>query len=360
MNNLKNTFNNCFSNGFKTIFILLLMLMGSIISLDTAKKTVIVSIDGKETKIVTFKKTFKDALESNNIVLGPKDKTTPSLDNVLKKNNKINIKKAVNINIAVDGQNLNIKTAEDTVEEVLKTEGIIIKDSDKISPSKDVPIVNGLKLVVTRVESKVIEETKPIDFSTVVKNDKSFEKGKTKIVQEGEKGELVTTTNVIYEDGKEVERKVISEKVKKEPVPKIIATGTKEPNISLAFSRGGSGLNKKTSNKLENEGVKTAFTVQSTAYTADFKSTGKNPGDSGFGITSTGTRAKRDPNGYSTIAVDPRIIPYGTKLYIEGYGYAIAEDTGGAIKGRKIDVFFNTNRECMQWGRRNVKVYILE
>ena len=59
-----------------------------------------------------------------------------------------------------------------------------------------------------------------------------------------------------------------------------------------------------------------------------------------YGITSTGARAERDPNGYSTIAVDPRVIPLGTKLYVDGYGYAIAEDIGGAIKGNHIDLYF--------------------
>lgn len=363
MGNLKNMFKSYFSNGPKTVFLLLLILMGSLVGLDAARKTIIVSVDGNETKIVTFKKTFEDALKSNNIVLGPRDKTTPSLDSMLKKNDRIDIKKAVNVTVAVDGQELNIQTAEDTVDKIFKSEGIVLKDKDKISPSKNVPIVDGLRLVVTRVESKVIEQSKPINFSTVVKNDKGFEKGKTKVIQEGQPGEMVIATNVVYENGKEVARKVISETVKKAPVQKVVAVGTKIPKVSIAVSRGGSGLSKKTSSKpvsIEGKGTKTTFSVVSTAYTADFKSTGKRPGDSGFGRTATGTKARRNPGGYSTVAVDPRVIPYGTKLFIEGYGYGIAEDTGGAIKGRKIDVFFNTNSECMKWGRRTVTVHILK
>ena len=67
----------------------------------------------------------------------------------------------------------------------------------------------------------------------------------------------------------------------------------------------------------------------------------------------------RDPNGYSTIAVDPSVIPLGTKVYVEGYGYAIAADTGGAIKGNRVDLFFNTEAEASNWGVRNLDVYIL-
>jgi 3D (Asp-Asp-Asp) domain-containing protein len=100
--------------------------------------------------------------------------------------------------------------------------------------------------------------------------------------------------------------------------------------------------------------------MKATAYTSDYASTGKSPGDYGFGRTATGTQARRNPNGFSSIAVDPRVIPYGTKLYVEGYGYAIAEDTGGAIKGNIIDVYFNSAGECSNWGVRYVNVYILK
>lgn len=362
MDKLKNAFKGYFSNGPKTVFIIFLVFIGIISSIDAAKKTVVVSIDGKETKITTFKKTFEDVLKSNNIVLGPKDKTIPRLDTVLKKNDRIDIEKAVNVTVAVDGQELNVQTTEDTVDKMFKAEGIKVDSNDKVMPGKDVPIQEGLKVVVTRVESKVIEETQPIQFSTVVKNDGKLEKGKTKILQEGQKGEKVIATNVVYEDGKEVSRSVVNETVTKPPVKKIVAVGSfaapKAAASKVVASRGGSGLSKIAA--ISNAQIKTSFTVKSTAYTADFKSTGKRPGDPGFGRTATGTKARRDVNGYSTVAIDPRVIPYGTKLYIEGYGYAIAEDTGGAIKGNKIDVFFNSNAECMQWGVRYVTVHILK
>lgn len=79
--------------------------------------------------------------------------------------------------------------------------------------------------------------------------------------------------------------------------------------------------------------------------------------DSGF--TSYGPQTSRNANGYSTIAVDPRVIPLGAKVYVSGYGYAYAVDTGGDIIGNRIDVFFPTNAECESWGRRSVTVTIL-
>ncbi|MDN7245072.1 3D domain-containing protein [Planococcus shenhongbingii] len=93
------------------------------------------------------------------------------------------------------------------------------------------------------------------------------------------------------------------------------------------------------------------FTVSSTAYTASCKGCS--------GITRTGINLKKNP-GLKVIAVDPRVIKLGTKVHVEGYGYAIAGDTGGAIKGNKIDVFIPTKSAALKWGRKNVKIKILK
>ena len=91
---------------------------------------------------------------------------------------------------------------------------------------------------------------------------------------------------------------------------------------------------------------KATYTMEATAYAGDT-------------ITATGATPVRNPNGLSTIAVDPSIIPLGSKVYIPGYGEAIAADTGGAIKGHRIDLFLNSENECENWGRQNVTLYVL-
>ncbi|MCF0147872.1 MAG: hypothetical protein HUJ77_05680 [Clostridium sp.] len=88
------------------------------------------------------------------------------------------------------------------------------------------------------------------------------------------------------------------------------------------------------------------FSVTATAYT-------------GGSFTAMGLKPTRDPNGLSTISVDPNVIPLGTKVYVDGYGYAIASDTGGAIKGNKIDLYMNSVQDCFAFGRRTVTIHII-
>ncbi|MBP1866109.1 uncharacterized protein YabE (DUF348 family) [Clostridium tetanomorphum] len=345
MEKLKNSIRSYFSNGPKAIFIVMLILMSATILITSTRKTLYVYIDGKEKKVTTFRTNLKSALFANDIVVGPKDKTTPGLDSKIKNKDKIYIKKAVNVELEVDGKKLNIQSAESDIETMLSAEGIKVNQYDKVSPSRQEPLKDGLKVAITRVETKVMKEVKKMDYATVTKKDNDLDEGKKKIIQEGKQGEKVITTRVVYENGKEVSKKVISEVVTKKPVQKIVAMGTVGVYTP---SRGG---NIRYSNLMR---------MRATAYTADYASTGKNPGDYGFGITATGTVARRNYGGYSSIAVDPRVIPLGTKMYVEGYGYAIAEDTGGAIKGNKIDLFFDSNSEVYNWGVRTVNVYILK
>jgi 3D (Asp-Asp-Asp) domain-containing protein len=106
----------------------------------------------------------------------------------------------------------------------------------------------------------------------------------------------------------------------------------------------------KTPSRSDSDKVVKEFTVSASAYTASCNGCS--------GITKTGINLKRNPN-LKVIAVDPRVIKLGTKVYVEGYGYAIAGDTGGAIKGNKIDVFFPTKGEAFKWGRKKVKIKVL-
>lgn len=107
---------------------------------------------------------------------------------------------------------------------------------------------------------------------------------------------------------------------------------------------------KKTTTSRSNDNVVREFMVSTSAYTANCRGCS--------GITSTGINLKKNPN-LKIIAVDPRVIKLGTKVYVEGYGYAVAGDTGSAIKGNKIDLFMPNQTSALKWGRKTVKIKIL-
>ena len=229
------------------------------------------------------------------------------------------------------------------MEQDVKT--IVLNDEDKIIPLKSQPLKSGLQVKITRVNTDILQETKAIDFATEIKSSNELDKGVKKVIQTGKTGEKVITSSVVYENGKEVSRNLVSEEFKSQPVKEIIALGT---TSVYSPSRGG------------DISYTQKLNVRATAYTADLNCTGKGPGDPALGITSTGVRAKRNANGYSTVAVDPRVIPLGTKLWVDGYGLAIAEDIGGAIKGNHIDLYFSSSNEMWNWGSRNVSIYIVK
>ncbi|EFR89063.1 conserved hypothetical protein, partial [Listeria marthii FSL S4-120] len=141
---------------------------------------------------------------------------------------------------------------------------------------------------------------------------------------------------VTFENGKEKKRDVITENVTSNKVDKVVARGTKAKPVATQVS---------TSSSSAPSGGKT-YRMESTAY-------------SGGGITAYGINLSAN-KGLKVIAVDPRVIPLGSKVWVEGYGVAIAGDTGGVIKGNIVDVYFPSESQCYSWGRRMVTVKVLD
>jgi 3D (Asp-Asp-Asp) domain-containing protein len=104
-----------------------------------------------------------------------------------------------------------------------------------------------------------------------------------------------------------------------------------------------------------------AVEVVATGYSAGKESTGKSPNHPEYGITYSGIKVVRDGKALSTIAADPEVFPLGTVLFIPGYGYGVVADTGSAIKGKKIDLYFNTKDQVYQeWGKKTVQVFVVK
>ncbi|WP_312649684.1 ubiquitin-like domain-containing protein [Proteiniclasticum sp.] len=308
--------------------------------------------DGALQSYLTPEKTVRAFFEAENVQLYEKDKLSVDIDAAIVSGMKMSIDRAVPVEITADGATTTYLTPEKTVKAFFETENIVLNEKDKLSLSVDDAIQSGMKMTIVRVTSEIIEEKESIAFAVQEKKDSTLLRGKSVVKQEGTQGEKKITKEVTYEDGVEVARVELSTEVVKAPVDKIVAVGTKVPpapkpavqtakkpsSSSIVASRGGSVPSNLNYSK--------SFRVEATAYALD-------------GITATGTKPVRVEGGWSTIAVDPRVIPLGTKVYIENYGYAVAEDTGGAIKGNKIDVYMNSNSAALSWGRRTVTIYIL-
>lgn len=318
-----------------------------LISAGRFSKDIKIVDNGGTIEVSTYRAKVGDALKGANIEVGRDDKILPAIESVVTDNMTIVVKRAVPIKVAVDGKELQINSAEEVVSDMLKAEGIVLNEKDKISPELTASITEDLSIKITRVEEKLITSTEKIPYRTTSKQDSNLKKGSTKVLTDGEDGEKEVTTKITYEDGKEVSRESVGEEIKKAAVNKIVAVGTLN-----WFTPSRSGATIYYTNKIR---------MKATSYTSNFQCTGKNPGDRGFGITATGTKAKRVADGYSTVAVDPDFIPLGTKLYIEGYGYAIAEDVGGGVNGKIIDLYFEPGtNEFRQWFTHYANVYVVK
>lgn len=238
------------------------------------------------------------------------------------------------------------KTSCKTVKELLSDLKIKVDNDDIVIPDLDTELKSEGKISIIKVDVKVIEKEVEAPFKTIKKKNKELTHKQSKILIQGVNGKNKIKCKEYYAGDKLIKEEVIHVETIVKPIDQVFEEGTKDV---FTNDRGDFTARK-------------AIKMVATAYEAGPRSTGKRPGDKGYGITASGARAKR-----GTVAVDPRVIPLGTKLYIKSltpgvpdYGFAIAQDTGGAIKGNKIDLFMDTVWECLQFGRRPVMVYILQ
>ena len=288
----------------------------------------------------TLKSNVGEVLNENKIAIGANDKINFSFEQRLTDGLKIVITRANNITVIADGKKLNMISVAPTVKELLVEAKVKLGDKDKVSPGLDAKIKGNTDIRVTRVTEKMENKVQNLAFkNSLVRTDK-LDIGMVKVIKQGKDGKKEVTIKTTYEDGVQISSNVIGEKIIQQPVDGMIEEGTKSVLIT---SRG------------EIKRFKKATIMTATAYDLSFESCGKLPSHPQYGITRSGLRAKE-----GIVAVDPKVIPLGTWLYVEGYGEALAADTGGAIKGNRIDLFYNSEAKVDKYGKKKVKVYILD
>lgn len=298
-----------------------------------ATQAVHVRADGRTLTFQSSAQTVRDVLAASKIPVHRDDVVTPALDTRVWSGIQISVVRPVPVVVTAGGQRLVRQVPAETVAGALAALGVHLGPLDKVYPDPHAALGPGLRITIERRESRTWKEYGSIPFTSRVVNDGSLFKGNTVVRSVGRPGMKERTIRALYADGHAVGVTALAWNVAEAPMPRVIAVGTR----AMIASRGAFA-------------GREYLTLEATAYY---------PGPNNFGgavgpRTATGMLAQR-----GIVAVDPSLIPLGTRLYIEGYGYAVAGDTGGAIQGRRIDLCYNTYDEAMRFGRQQVRVYIL-
>ena len=307
--------------------------------------TITLDVDGNIIQKVSYKSTVEDLLVEEGVKLTKDTRVEPSLDALILQDIKVTVTNPKNYTIVTKDGELKIESYSSTVKNILKDANIDLGWKDFSKPGLEEKLSPNARIEVFQVEEKLRVEQVAIPYETEIITNIRLDKGIQNTLQEGKDGFKRSHIKDVYINGELSSSLIILDTIASEPQSQVIEKGT---NDIISTSRGDTQFRE-------------AIIMNASAYDLSYASTGKSPGHKYYGITASGTTARP-----GTVAVDPRVIPLGTKLYVESldktsdYGFAIAEDKGSAIKGKRIDLFFSSSISARNFGRRNVKVYILK
>lgn len=300
-------------------------------------------------RIVTYTTFATDPAE----VLGEAGMDLHAWDSYSAGGSDIQVCRALQVRLYHHGQLQLVRSQGETVAALLQRLGISLGEGDRLSHDPELYIWDGMELRIDHCFREIQTYTTTLPHPVEYCMDPALPEGSREVLRQGADGELLCTAEVHYTNFQETGREIISQEMTLAPVTELVALGTgaappsPEPAGELWI---GDGQIRLPSGELLT--YHDTAQVRATAYTHT---------DAGCDfITYTGTRVH-----IGTVAVDPRVIPYGTRMFIVSndgcyiYGISVAEDCGGAIKGDRIDLYFPTYEECMQFGRRNCTIYFL-
>ncbi len=307
-----------------------------------SKQVSIVDDNGYSEVFVTYKDTAAEILAEKGVTLQADDEINFAADERVPDGARIIVSRAVFVYFINGEEEILKKSAKKTVREFLDSAGVTVGEGTILNVSLDAPIIESMtiRLVHSKEETVTVEEVIP--YKVTKKANTGLKEGQTRVAVKGSEGIAEKVYKVYYENNKEVSRTLIETNVTKEPQAEIVEYGPAPAKVAVVYHRG---------------------TVVSRGGELRYKAV-LECGASAYSIkgrTATGVSTK-----VGVVAVDPKVIPLGSRLYIEAadgswtYGTAVAADTGGSIKGNKIDLYMETTEEALRFGRRTAKVYILE
>lgn len=337
--------------------------------------TVTLNVLGEEKQYKFAKGTVKDVLAKANIKTNDNVIVTPEEGTALTANMEINVSYFKSIVLNDAGKKKEVKVPAGTVKQALNYLKITLGSKDELNVKLTDEVTDDMELVITRISYKDVTTKEDVKFATKTTYTTDLAPNETQVVTEGVKGEKTVVTTQKIVNGKVTKTKVIKEKITKEPVDKEVlkgeevveasaeetqSTNSGSSNTQASYKNttqaGGAGVPVSSQNGVlyDENGNEVSYSAvhhgSGTAYYA--------PADS---LTASGATVH-----VGGVAVNPNIIPYGSKLYIVAddgfvYGYATAIDTGGALMSGEaiVDVFYYTYDECVVFGRRDVSVYVL-
>lgn len=297
--------------------------------------------DGLTESIETRAATADDLLAERNLALSPDDALSVDAASPLTDGETVVYRAAVLVTVTIDGQSRVVHTPAASVAALLADQGVAYDRHDRVSPAPATPLAEGASVAVNHVDSWTETVRKKIAAKVVKRFAFTLPPGKSALVDPGAPGVAETAYAVTRTpDRRAVRKTALVSRILRAPRARIVAEGVGEyAALSHLAERGIRGTLNLAS---------AALSMVATAYTAGCAGCGG-------GMTASGR-----PAGHGVVAVDPRVIPLGTRLYIPGYGRAVAGDTGGAIRGHRIDLGFDSSAAAYQFGRRAVTVYLIK
>ena len=329
--------------------VLMTILVGAALTaLTTNMRVVTITEHGVSRVVLTFGDDAHTALGNAGVALDGGDKidVTLSTDNKLE---SVVVDRAFNVYVTADGKTTLVRMTGGTVQEALDRAGVTPDEADEIEPAPSTSLYANIDITVARVEYAEYTKTEAIPYSTTYRQTIVFKEGQKKVKQSGRNGERTYTYRDRIVDGEVVETVLVSEKVTKKAVNAVVLVGMPA----------GTPLSKSPYEiKLDAKGQPVQYlekyTGVCTAYSSEERTVGT--------ITASGRRAQ-----VGVVAVNPKLIPYGTELYITSadgkyvYGYAIAGDIGSGVENGSLisDLYMDTALECRYHGKRTLNVYVI-
>lgn len=320
-----------------------LILISLAIYLNLIYHRVTVLAHGRQYQVVTAAPTVAAVLRELNLPIGEHDQVSPSLQSPIRGDLTVSVRRAREFFVLVDGKKLSLYSVEPTVGRALASAKITVGPHDRVKPGLDQPLKPGQLVQVTRVTFATVVTKEAVPYRTVKRSTDLLELDQRQVIQAGKAGVRENTWRLTFENGVQVRRELVSSRLIQAPQDEIIGLGTRKVVRTLLASRGVTYRYYR------------ALNMKVTAYSAGPESCGP----SADGITAVGIPAERKPDR-GIAAVDPRVIPLGTWLYVPGYGQALAADVGSAVKGMHVDVLMDTHEEALRWGIRYLPVYVLD